>query len=130
MCYIVITFMTISSVWMTQNPTDDVNTGAGNGLVLSGNKPLPEPMMTNIYIANSPYGDTKSQLSWQPHLFSDMFLSNALMAYPMTCKLIKLAGVLRLTLTDKVSTCITAPDDLVTHRTRGWCQYKDAMLPA
>ena len=28
----------------------DVNIGSGNGLVPSGNKPLPEPMLTQIYI--------------------------------------------------------------------------------
>ena len=27
-----------------------VNIGSGNGLVLSGNKPLPEPMLTQIYV--------------------------------------------------------------------------------
>ena len=29
-----------------------VNIGSGNGLVPSGNKPLPEPMLTQIYVAN------------------------------------------------------------------------------
>ena len=28
-----------------------VNIGSGNGLVPSGNKPLPEPMLTKIYVA-------------------------------------------------------------------------------
>ena len=28
-----------------------VNIGSGNGLVPSGNKPLPEPMLTQIYVA-------------------------------------------------------------------------------
>ena len=28
-----------------------INIGSGNGLVLSGNKPLPEPMLTQIYVA-------------------------------------------------------------------------------
>ena len=28
-----------------------VNTGSGNGLVLSGNKPLTEPILTQIYVA-------------------------------------------------------------------------------
>ena len=28
-----------------------VNTGSGNGLVPSGNKPLPEPMLTKISVA-------------------------------------------------------------------------------
>ena len=28
-----------------------VNIGAGNGLVPSGNNPLPEPMLTQIYVA-------------------------------------------------------------------------------
>ena len=31
---------------MPQDLTDDVNIGSGNGLVPSGNKPLPEPMLT------------------------------------------------------------------------------------
>ena len=29
-----------------------VNIGSGNGLVPSGNKPLPEPMLTQIYVVN------------------------------------------------------------------------------
>ena len=34
---------------MPQNTFDDeVNIGLGNGLVPSGNKPLPEPMLTQI----------------------------------------------------------------------------------
>ena len=38
--------------WMPQDLTDDkVNIGSGNGLVPSGNKPLPEPMLTQIYVA-------------------------------------------------------------------------------
>ena len=35
--------------WITLDLTD-VNTGLGNGLVPSGNKPLPEPMLTQIYV--------------------------------------------------------------------------------
>ena len=31
--------------------SDQVNIDSGNGLVLSGNKPLPEPMLTQIYDA-------------------------------------------------------------------------------
>ena len=34
--------------WMPQDITDDKS---GNGLVPSGNKPLPEPMLTQIYVA-------------------------------------------------------------------------------
>ena len=30
--------------------TFEVNIGAGNGLVPSGNKPLPEPMLIQIYV--------------------------------------------------------------------------------
>ena len=29
----------------------EVNIGSGNGLVLLGNKPLPESMLTQIYVA-------------------------------------------------------------------------------
>ena len=37
---------------MSLNLTDDeVDTGSGNGLVLSSNKPLPEPMLAQIYVA-------------------------------------------------------------------------------
>ena len=37
---------------MPQDLTDDKsNIGSGNGLVPSGNKPLPEPMLTQIYVA-------------------------------------------------------------------------------
>ena len=28
-----------------------VNIGSGNGLVPSGNKPLPEPMLTQVFVA-------------------------------------------------------------------------------
>ena len=31
-----------------------VNIGLGNGLVPSGNKPLPEPMLTQIYVVVNP----------------------------------------------------------------------------
>ena len=34
-------------LWILAN----VRIGLGNGLVLSGNKPLPEPMSTEIYVA-------------------------------------------------------------------------------
>ena len=36
--------------WMSQGLTDD-NIGSGNGLVPSGNKPLSEPMLTQIHVA-------------------------------------------------------------------------------
>ena len=36
---------------MSLELTDDVNIGLGNGLVPSGNKPLPEPMFTQVYVA-------------------------------------------------------------------------------
>ena len=35
----------ISLRWML-HPTDEVNVGSGNGLVPSGNKPIPEPVLT------------------------------------------------------------------------------------
>ena len=34
--------------WMPQDLTDDVNIGSGNVLVLSGTKPLLEPMLTKF----------------------------------------------------------------------------------
>ena len=37
-------------IWMSLDLTDDVNIGSGNGLVPSGNKPLPEPMLTQISV--------------------------------------------------------------------------------
>ena len=36
---------------MLQDLTDDVKIGSANGMVPSGNKPLPEPMLTQIYVA-------------------------------------------------------------------------------
>ena len=39
---------------MPENTFDDkseVSIGSGNGLVPSGNKPSPEPMLTQIYVA-------------------------------------------------------------------------------
>ena len=40
----------IALIWMSLDFTDSftVNIGSGNGLVPSGNKPLPEPMLTQI----------------------------------------------------------------------------------
>ena len=35
---------------LRMNAQVSVNTGSGNGLVPSGNKPLPEPMLTQIYV--------------------------------------------------------------------------------
>ena len=37
--------------WIPLDLTDDVNIGSGNGLVPLGNKPLPEPMLAQIYVA-------------------------------------------------------------------------------
>ena len=38
-------------IWMSLDFTDEsVNIGGGNGLVPSGNKPLPEPMLTQISV--------------------------------------------------------------------------------
>ena len=34
-----------------QNIFDDVNIGWGNSLLSSGNKQLPEPMLTHIYVS-------------------------------------------------------------------------------
>ena len=34
--------------WLAQDPTKDLNTGSGNGLVPLGAKLLPEPMVTKI----------------------------------------------------------------------------------
>ena len=36
---------------MPQDFANDVNIGSGNGMVPSDNKPLPEPMLTQIYVA-------------------------------------------------------------------------------
>ena len=39
-------------MWMSEDVIDDkVNIGSGNGSVPSGNKPLPEPMLTQIHDA-------------------------------------------------------------------------------
>ena len=40
-------------------PITPVTIESGNGLVPSGNKPLPEPMLTDVL---SPYGVTRGQL--------------------------------------------------------------------
>ena len=39
----------MASKWMVQGPSN-VNIGWDNGLVPSGNKPLPQPMLTQIYV--------------------------------------------------------------------------------
>ena len=39
-------------MWMAQDLSgDEINIDSGNGLVSSGNKPLPEPMLTKFYDA-------------------------------------------------------------------------------
>ena len=43
-----------------------INVGSGNGLVPLGNKPLPEPMLTQIFVTTSHHLDTVSQ--WDPLL--------------------------------------------------------------
>ena len=43
-------FCEITIRWMSLDLTD-VNIGSGNGLVPLGNKPFPEPMLTQIYVA-------------------------------------------------------------------------------
>ena len=37
--------------WMPLDLPDEINIGSGNGLVPSVNKPLHEPMLTQIYVA-------------------------------------------------------------------------------
>ena len=37
----------------------EVDIGSGNGLVLSGSKPLPEPMLTQIYMVSYNEAETK-----------------------------------------------------------------------
>ena len=36
--------------WVPRNPVDDKTVDSGKGLVPSGNKPLPEPVLTQIYM--------------------------------------------------------------------------------
>ena len=45
--------------WMPQDLTDDVNIGSGDGLVLSGNKPSPEPTLTQMAKFMLPYDVTR-----------------------------------------------------------------------
>ena len=35
---------------MGLDPTDEVNIGSGNRLVVPGNNPLPQPVLTQIYV--------------------------------------------------------------------------------
>ena len=47
-------FCKIALRWMSLDLIDDKSMlveGSGNGLVPSGNKPFPEPMLTQIYVA-------------------------------------------------------------------------------
>ena len=55
-----------------------VNIGLGNGLVPSDNKPLPEPMLTQML---SPYGVTRPQ--YVNYFMSSFLLHNAINA--MSC---------------------------------------------
>ena len=41
---------------------DDVNIVSGNGLVPSGNKPLPEPMLTQFYVSLASLGHNELTL--------------------------------------------------------------------
>ena len=41
----------IALIWMSLDFTDDQNIGSGNGLVPLGNKPLPEPRLTQFSVA-------------------------------------------------------------------------------
>ena len=36
--------------WLPQNTVDKVNIGSANSLVPSGTEPLPEPMLSQIYV--------------------------------------------------------------------------------
>ena len=38
-------------LFVSGRPLWEVNIGSGNGMVPSGNKPLPEPMLIQIYVA-------------------------------------------------------------------------------
>ena len=67
--------------WMLQNLISnlEVNIGLGNGLVPSGTKPLPEPMLTQIHVAIWYHLAT---VSWIPvtfvkfqTYFMDLFIS-------------------------------------------------------
>ena len=42
----------IAHRWMPLDVADDVNIGSGNGLVPSGNKSFPEPMLTQMCVAS------------------------------------------------------------------------------
>ena len=41
----------------------EVNIGSGSGFVPSGNKPLPEPMLTQLYVAIASLGHNELMLS-------------------------------------------------------------------
>ena len=60
-----------------------VNIGSDNGLVLSGNKPLPEPMLTQIYgtIWHSTKLSRAMRTSWVGR-----FLNNEIYCYPLSKK--------------------------------------------
>ena len=45
----------IAVTWMPQNTFDEVKIGSGNGLMPSGNKPLPEPMLTQCYVGHNAF---------------------------------------------------------------------------
>ena len=57
-CMLLINFMgspfKIALGWMSQN-TFDISIGSGNGLVPSGTKPLPDPMLTQIFATIWPH---------------------------------------------------------------------------
>ena len=57
-----------------------VNIGSGNGLVPSGNKPLPEQMLTQISVAIKP--------QWVKTIGLDMFITE-LTIFPLTLYILK-----------------------------------------
>ena len=40
----------IAFMWLGQDSTDEVIIGSGNGFVVPGNNPLPQPVLTQIYV--------------------------------------------------------------------------------
>ena len=50
----------IAIKWMSLDLTNKVNIGSGNGLVPSGNKPLPDPMLIQFHVAKWPHQATLS----------------------------------------------------------------------
>ena len=78
-CEIALIWMSLGLHWWS------VNTGSGNGLVPSGNKPLPEPMLTQIsrHLASQGHNEFTVISNYIPNFLWDVISKNLHWSYGM-----------------------------------------------